>query len=72
MELIEGEDYKVYLVDLPGDLGGAIREDCDGFASIYINNALSPEAKRRVLEHELGHKARGDLYSPGDIHKIEH
>ena len=32
------DDYRVYLVKLPGTVHGAIRIDNDGFASIYTRN----------------------------------
>ena len=50
---------------------GAIREDCEGFASIYINDWLSPAARRKALDHELRHKLRDDLYNERTIEEVE-
>lgn len=67
----DGEDYRVYMVKLPGDVRGAVRLDEEGFASIYINDDLSPEEKRKVFRHEIRHIHRGDHFSPALIRDIE-
>ena len=53
------EEYRVYLMPFPGDVLGAVRVDAEGFPSIYINDALSPAARRRVFDHELRHIRNG-------------
>ena len=65
------EEYRVYMVNFPPTIRGAVRLSEDGFASIYINDALSDEAKRRTLKHELRHIERGDFYSDRPIEEIE-
>jgi len=68
---MDDDEYRVYMVPLPGDVRGAIREDCEGFASIYINDWLSPAARRKALDHELRHKLRDDLYNERTIEEVE-
>lgn len=67
----DGEGYRVYMVKLPGDVRGAVRLDEEGFASIYINDDLSPEEKRKVFRHEIRHIRRNDHFSPAPIRDIE-
>jgi hypothetical protein len=43
---MNNDGFRVYLVKLPGDVRGAVRIDEEGFASIYINDDLSPKAKK--------------------------
>lgn len=65
------DEYAVYMVQLPGDIYGAVRLDADGFASIYINEALAPQAKRETLDHELDHLRHHDHTNDKDIFFIE-
>lgn len=65
------DEYRVYEVPLPGDVRGAVRIDADGFASIYINEALCPEQKKKTLDHEIRHITRGDHTSDKDIREVE-
>lgn len=65
------DEYRVYEVALPGDIYGAVRLDADGFASIYINNALSPAEKKKTLEHEIEHLLNNDFYNDKDIREVE-
>lgn len=64
-------DYQVYLINLPGSVKGAVRIDNDGFASIYINDALSPSARRAVFRHEIRHLYCLDHYNDKSIREIE-
>lgn len=66
------DEYKVYLVPFPGDIRAAVRLDAEGFPSIYINDKLSPEAKKRALMHELKHIQRDDIYNSMTLQEIEH
>ena len=70
MTLTEDE-YRVYLMPFPGDIMGAVRIDNEGFPSIYINDALSPEAKKRAFLHELQHIERDDFFNNMTIEEIE-
>lgn len=65
------EEYRVYLMSFPGDVLGAVRVDADGFPSIYINDALSPDARRRVFDHELRHIRDDDHYNDRPIEEVE-
>lgn len=64
-------EYAVRLVDLPGDIGGAVRLSEDGFFNIYINAKLSPEAQRKAFDHEAKHIERGDLFNDRSIEECE-
>lgn len=63
--------YTVYIMPLPGDINGAVRVSPDGWASIYINDKLSPEARKKALKHELEHIANDDWYNDRSIDEIE-
>lgn len=68
--MIFGE-YRVYLVKLPGTIHGAVRIDKDGFPSIYINESLSPDAKKAAFLHEMRHIGNDDFYNNLPIETIE-
>ena len=56
-------DYIIRVVDgMPCEMHGAVYLDEEGMANIYINAALSYDAQRRALEHELGHVAYNHFY----------
>lgn len=50
---------------------GATRIDKDGFATIFINEALSPKAKENTLRHEIRHIERNDFYNDLTIYEVE-
>ena len=64
-------DYHVYMIPFPGDIKAAVRIDAEGFASIYINDYLSPEAKKRAFLHELRHLRNDDMYNDKSIYEVE-
>lgn len=68
--LCDGE-YRVYLVSFPGDIKAAVRLDEDGFPSIYINDSLSPAAKRAAFLHEIRHIRRSDHTNARPIKEVE-
>ena len=68
---ITSDEYRVYMVPFPGDVLGAVRIDVEGFPSIYINDALSPEARKKAFLHELRHIQRDDMYNGKPIEEIE-
>jgi len=68
---VREDNYRVYMVKLPGDVRGACRLDADGFASIYINDNLSPTAKKAAFEHEMRHIVREDHTNPDSIQEVE-
>ena len=65
------EDYHVYMMSFPGDIRAAVRLDAEGFPSIYINDKLSPEAKKRAFLHELRHIRNNDFYNNRPIEEVE-
>lgn len=65
------DEYRVYMMPFPGDIMGAVRVDAEGFPSIYINDALSPEAKKRAFLHELKHIERDDFFNNMTIEEVE-
>lgn len=65
------DEYTVHLMPFPGDIKAAVRVDVDGYPSIYINDYLSPQAKKKALEHELRHISRDDFYNDLSITEVE-
>lgn len=65
------DECRVYLMPFPGDIKAAVRLDAEGFPSIYINDALSPQAKRRAFLHEIRHIRRNDHYNDMTIQEVE-
>ena len=65
------DEYRVYMMPFPGDILATVRVDADGFPSIYINDALSPDAKKRAFAHELRHIADEDFYNDRSIEEVE-
>ena len=41
--------------NLPSTVKGFVHEDTDGNYTIFINDNLSDEAKRKTLAHEMNH-----------------
>lgn len=72
MKLLEGE-YAVRVVNLPGDVLGCVKLTRDGseFPNIYINDQLSPSAKRQAFDHEMKHLENDDFYSTKSIEEVE-
>lgn len=70
-KLWEG-DYRVYMVNFhASSIRAAVREDAEGFASIYINSECAPEAQKRALAHELRHITNNDLSNDRPIREVE-
>lgn len=69
--MIADGEYRVYLVKMPGDVRGAVRIDHDGFASIYINEALTPKEKKAVFLHEVTHIEENDFFNSRKIWEAE-
>lgn len=65
-------DYRVYMVDFhASSIRAAVREDENGFVSIYINSECTPEAKKQALAHELRHIINNDLSNDRPIREVE-
>lgn len=70
-KLWEG-DYHVYMVNFgTGAIKAAVREDENGFASIYINEQCAPSARKKALVHELRHIINNDLSNDRPIREVE-
>lgn len=65
------DGYRVYFVPFTGDIKAVLRLDPEGYPSIYINDALSPEAKKKAFMHEMRHFSRGDMFSDRAIEEVE-
>ena len=65
------DDYNVVYVPFSGDIRAAVRVDCDGYPTIYINVNLSPEGRKQALNHELHHIAAGDFWNHVSIYDAE-
>ena len=72
MRLLEGE-YAVRMVNFPGDMHGCVRLTSDGseFPNIYINDQLSPSARRKAFDHEMHHLENEDFYNDRQIDEVE-
>ena len=72
MKLLEGE-YTVRVVNFPGDVLGCVKltRDGTGFPNIYINDQLSPSAKREAFAHEMHHLEHDDFYNQRTIEEAE-
>ena len=71
MVILTDDEYRVYLVKLPATIHGAVRLDQDGFPSIYINDDLSPKAKKDAFVHEMRHIMEDDMYNDRPIEEVE-
>ena len=71
--MIYDGEYCCRMVDLPGDIHSAVRLSNDGpdFANIYINDWLSPPARREAFLHEIRHIDRDDFYNDKTIEEVE-
>lgn len=65
------DEYRVYMISLPGDINEAVRMDANGFASIYINDCLSPAARRAAFDHAVQHIVRNDHFNDLSIREAE-
>lgn len=69
--LYDGE-YRVYMVNFHnGTIKGAMTEDADGFATIYINDQMPPQEQQKAFLHELKHAEKNDLYNDRPISEVE-
>ena len=70
--MITDGDFTCRMISgLPGDIHGAVRIDNDLYGNIYINDNLSPMAKRKAFEHELMHLQEDDFFNGKPISEIE-
>ena len=69
--MTQPDDYRVIFRTFPGDVYAAVRIDTNGYPTIYINEYLAPEARRRALLHELEHVGADHMYSHVSIYDAE-
>lgn len=65
------DEYRVYMMHLPGTIKAAVKLDNEGFPSIYINDALAPDARKKAFIHELRHIERDDFFNDLPIEEVE-
>lgn len=65
------DEYRVYMMPLPGTIKAAVKLDNEGFPSIYINDALAPDARKKAFIHELRHIERDDFFNDLPIEEVE-
>lgn len=72
MKFCEG-DYEVRMVKFPGSINAIVHlsDDGSGFPIVYVNDQLSPEARKRAVNHELQHLERDDFYNDLAIEEVE-
>lgn len=63
------DDIFVYMVDLPGGINEMVAPCMMGY-TIYINDKLSPEGRRRAYKHALCHISNHD-FEKSDVDSIE-
>jgi hypothetical protein len=63
------DDVNIYVVDLPDGINEMVAP-CLGGYTIYIDDKLSPEGKRRAYSHALYHIVNHD-FEKLDVNDIE-
>ena len=63
--------YRVAYLPFPDTVRGCVHLCDDGSYIIGINQALTDQERRKVLQHELEHIKRDHFHDPRTIEKIE-
>ncbi len=63
------DDIYIYMADLPDGINEMICP-CSGGYTVYIDDKLSPEGKRRAYAHALRHITNHD-FEKSDVNLIE-
>lgn len=63
-------DYQIILTQLPGKTREAVAANEDGSYTIFVEDTLSPEHKRKAVLHALAH-IWGNDFSNADVQEIE-
>lgn len=58
-----GNQYVVHVVNFPGGVHAAVATTGDDIYHVFINDQLSPAARREALDHELRHIDENHLYN---------
>ena len=61
---------RIYCLPIPGRIRSYVVRK-DGWFTIVLNEALSPDARMKAYHHELDHIERGDFDSEEDTGLIE-
>ena len=61
---------RIYCLPIPGRIRSYVVRK-DGWYTVVVNEALSPDARMRAYRHELDHIERGDFDSEEDTGLIE-
>lgn len=64
-------DFQTFLMPLPGKVNEAVVENEDGSYTIFIEETLSPEYRKKTFLHALKHLTGND-FEKFDIQEIEH
>jgi Zn-dependent peptidase ImmA (M78 family) len=63
-EVMQMDDYRVTLANLPTSIRGFVFLESDGVPRIVLNANLTREQNRKTMKHELDHIERGELTDP--------
>ena len=63
-EVMQMNDYRVTLANLPTSVRGFVFLESDGVPRIVLNANLTREQNRKTMKHELEHIERGELTDP--------
>ncbi len=63
------DNIYIYMVNLPSGINEAVTPCSDGY-TIYIDDKLSPEGKRKAYDHALYHITNHD-FEKSDVNLIE-
>lgn len=63
-------DYQTFLMPLPGKVNEAVVANEDGSYTIFIEEPLSPEHRKKTFLHALKHLAEND-FEKTDVQEIE-
>ena len=64
-------DVVIREIRFPKGIHGAIREDSDGIANIYINESDTEEEKKKTLDHEMKHFRLRHIGSGKTLRQVE-
>lgn len=71
MTYIDGADFFVRVVPFPVAIGGMVMPNDDGTYSVYLNENVDDNRKRKAYRHELKHIVNGDFWNDLPITEIE-
>lgn len=63
-------DYQVFLMQLPGKVNEAVTPNEDGSYTVFIDETLSPEYRKKAFIHAMKHIKSND-FEKYDVQSIE-